>query len=104
MNGAMLIAAERERQVNVCGFSAPHDDDHDDESLVQCAVLVAGYRVRGVRAEQNYATADWVLNRANHVVLKHADDRMKQLVIAGALIAAEIDRLLRLEGSECHAG
>jgi len=41
MTGVGLIAAERERQIVGEGYSAAHDDRHDDASLVAAACCYA---------------------------------------------------------------
>jgi hypothetical protein len=41
MSGIELIAAERERQVSVEGWTPEHDDKHDSGSLVAAAVTYA---------------------------------------------------------------
>ena len=38
MDGAELIAAERQRQIAVEGFTAVHDDDHENSELL-CAAM-----------------------------------------------------------------
>jgi hypothetical protein len=81
-----LIADERQRQV-VLAWTPEHDDDHTDESL---RVNAARLAVKGTDAV--------VIDQANRCVWNcvNEPDKVRQLVIAGALIAAEIDRLQRL--------
>lgn len=64
--GASMIYAERQRQVTEEGYDAQHDDDLDRGVLIGAAVR---------RLE--------------------ADGSVDELVKAGALIAAEVDRMLR---------
>ena len=75
--GIDMITFERIRQKDVWGDS--HDDEHDAGEIA----AVAANLIDGREDE-------WGL-------LKKHPQRLRQLVIAGALIAAEIDRLLRLE-------
>jgi len=89
-DGAGMICIERNRQINECGWDDSHDDQHTDGTLAVVAAILA---VDGTDANVDDPCGRedcWGLQR------KHPD-RKKQLVIAGALIAAEIDRLLRLE-------
>ncbi len=78
-----LIAKERLRQLEQ--WSPEHDRHHDDGEL---AVRAAELAVFGTGATVSCQNPDgWGL------VEKHRDDRLRQLVIAAALIAAEIDRI-----------
>ena len=114
MNGAKLIAAERERQIKREGWTAEHDDEHSKGEMAIAAACYASpkplfvHEKRMVQmnssrgADENCYVYDrrlvedyfdpwpWDEDKRN----KH--DRLRQLVIAGALIAAEIDRLQRL--------
>ncbi|HEY1186801.1 MAG TPA: hypothetical protein VGE74_04045 [Gemmata sp.] len=97
MNGAELIAKERERQIYEKGYLAGHDDEHADGSLLIAGLLlgcdVAGHALANVDPpDLNGPWPDALLLRVRE---KHAGDAMRQLVIAGAMIAAEIDRLQR---------
>jgi len=38
---------------------------------------------------------DWFMRRANHIRTKYANDPIRRLTIAAAMLAAEIDRLMR---------
>lgn len=98
VGGAELIAAERKRQIEVEGWSPDHDDEHPDAALV-CAALSYGE----VAAEQInphfpgedrpwHTRTDWPWDGG---WWKPSDDPIRNLVKAGALIAAEIDRLQR---------
>jgi hypothetical protein len=96
-DGAALIAAERWRQVEVEGWAPKYDDLRDDGSLAGAAACLA---VEGTAGEFLWVGYGESWMRALRE--KHADgDRVRQLVIAGALIAAEIDRLQRMKGSAC---
>lgn len=108
-DGVSLIAAERRRQVGREGWSAKHDDEHEDASLAMAAALYASpeplYTVQ--KAPNSVAWTDpWPWHdqvqgaRGGwHKVpawdKRKTHPRLRQLVIAGALIAAEIDRLNR---------
>lgn len=103
--GVELIADERQRQIEKEGWTAEHDAEHICGELTDAAIMYAmrGYwkkridpmivgtedmpgimwpfRVDGFKP----STAEW------------PDGRIRDLVKAGALIAAEIDRLLNLK-------
>ena len=92
-SGVDLIAAERLRQVEVEGWTAQHDHDHPGDDLARaaaCYALPDGWRdIRGgSRRDMPYlwpwASGEWKPTPG---------DRRRELVKAGALIAAEIDRL-----------
>ena len=82
MNGAELIAAERVRQKSEEGWGSRHDDEHTNGELVAAAVAYA------LRASilWPWPSDFW-----------KPTTRIRDLTKAGALIAAEIDRLLREE-------
>ena len=86
MTGIELIAEERYDQIRK-GWSEKHDDGHTHGELAQVAAIVAA---NGTDLEIDHDEDDW------NIIRKHANDRVHQLAIAGALIAAEIDRLTRL--------
>lgn len=93
MTGAELIAAERQRQMDVEGWTPEHDAEHHGGELVQAARAYAAVHATpralidsGWAAESvgwPWAAKHW----------KPSDDPIRNLVKAGALIAAEIDRL-----------
>lgn len=99
MNGADLIAAERKRQVEQEGWSPQHDDEHDLAELLAAACCYAGITL-GMIVEDNLGSAEPVpsLWRWHPDWWKPSDDPVRNLVKAGALIAAEIDRLQRADG------
>ena len=91
--GADLIFEERERQQRV-GFTAFNDDGHTEGELIECAERI----VAGVRQDMGGTFrfgVVWPGQRAAYIRRKYAADPVRQLVKAGALIAAEIDRLIR---------
>jgi hypothetical protein len=92
MTGTELIAAERERQMRVEGWTESHDDEHDDGQMLSAAIVYA----ERVRLPESFASTlppmwPWAAKW-----WKPSDDLVRNLVKAGALIAAEIDRLQRL--------
>jgi hypothetical protein len=113
--GMELIAAERKRQLDEKGYTAAHDDQHANGELSLVAALLASpellYRKDPGNGASSYSdpwpeTWDrrWdkrpyhdKTGRPNHDVNFGTEDRIRQLEKAGALIAAEIDRLLRIQ-------
>lgn len=101
-NGIELIAAERMRQWQSEGFSFVHDDGHQLGELSEAGAAyatVASAMIRGVSAgefpaDMMTAEGKWLWEEESW---KPSDDPIRNLVKAGALIAAEIDRLLRKE-------
>jgi hypothetical protein len=89
--GAELIAAERKRQMSEEGWTPGHDDGHAECELV-CAA--ACYLNEHAKIPTVHSFIDWPWDLR---FWKPSDDPIRNLVKAGALIAAEIDRLKRLE-------
>lgn len=91
-----MIAEERGRQVKIEGWSAAHDDQYICGQLSDLAVC---YATRGYwRHPFRNPVFDMMIPSDFRDMWKPTpDDRIRELVKAGALIAAEIDRLLRLE-------
>lgn len=98
--GAERIAAERERQMLDENFDAAHDDLWDHAELV-CAALSYG-EVAAEQIDPHFPGEDrpWE-TRTDWPFINEwwrpSDDPIRNLEKAGALIAAEIDRLQRAE-------
>lgn len=91
-----LIAQERERQIEKEGFTFKHDDNWDDDELANAAACYA----------LNYKFSDkqiWDRPLVDLIWPFAPDEfkpevcRIRNLVKAGALIVAEIERLQRIE-------
>lgn len=98
--GITLIAEERERQQLVEGWGPYHDDQHKSGELVDAAeayVHAASEQARGQSLEYLKTFVDAAVIRWpwEDKWWKPSDDPVRNLVKAGALIAAEIDRLQR---------
>lgn len=94
-NGIDLIRAERHRQRKRQGdgeaYSLAHDDEHDKGEIAKAAAVYAmppEFRARNQDLVDTLRPFNW------HLKL-NSGDRIRELVKAGALIAAEIDRLQR---------
>lgn len=92
MNGVLLIAEERERQETQEGWTAEHDAEHTHAELTVAALAYATQAAGQIVAETEDVTPPgfwpWDVSW-----WKPSDDPIRNLVKAGALIAAEIDRL-----------
>jgi hypothetical protein len=92
--GIQIIALERERQLNEEKFDAKRDDAYVHNELAMAATcyarpyneLLPGSRI-----------GNWPDTWSEQWWKPSPDDRVRELSKAGALIAAEIDRLNRLE-------
>jgi len=115
--GVALIAKERARQVEVEGWSTEHDDQHRAGGLAMAAICYAAPKRVFVKSKgRNGAVSfddpwpwdDMYDKRMRTATVKASknfgipdpkeytpEERLDMLVKAGALIAAEIDRLLR---------
>lgn len=93
--GAELIAAERRRQVEAEGWAPEHDDEHTKAELARAAHR---YLTRAIDRSGwplgGFGSLGWPWSES---WWKPSDDPIRNLVKAGALIAAEIDRLQRAE-------
>lgn len=90
-DGASLIAAERIRQITEEGWTAEHDDLHEIGEMALAAICYASSHLHWFPIDIEKAwpwSWEW---------WKPKDD-ITNLVRAGALIAAEIDRLKRIQG------
>lgn len=92
--GAALIMRERERQVDEEHWTAEHDATHIDGELVQAAISYLEWAAEESDGTVNIAPLRWPF-RGNEWKPTEDDPPIRELVKAGALIAAEIDRLQR---------
>jgi len=95
--GIELITEERQRQITKEGWTLKHDDEHDYNQLTDLAMC---YLTNPETREEEFGLEEpppffpyewdrkWWKPTPN--------DRIRELQKAGALIAAEIDRLQRL--------
>lgn len=94
LTGVEMITAERERQVTEEGHSDAHDDEHDRGEIIAAAIAYAAVAERQVCGGESMPDVEvsWPLERSSW---KPKGQPIRNLVRAGALIAAEIDRLRR---------
>lgn len=100
--GIDRIRQERLRQMAMEGYSPDHDDSHDNGELRDAAWSYLDFlrvthlcgEVIGIPAQWPWETESFKCDPENPV---------RALVKAGALIAAEIDRLERLAATESDA-
>ena len=96
--GAMAIAKERSRQIEEEGWTTTHDTQHiKGELAIAGACYAFDYIGDAYKAEGCYQVAgDFWPWEGGSMKTTHKD-YIRQLVKAGALIAAEIDRLQRIK-------
>lgn len=96
--GAMVIARERTRQVEKKGWSAEHDAQHIKGELALAGACYAFDYVGNAYDNEGcvQVAGDFWPWEGGSMKTTHGD-AIKQLTKAGALIAAEIDRLLTKE-------
>lgn len=105
--GAQLIAEERQRQITELCWSDAHDDLHQSGELNDAAIgyaQAAAYQARGesiefLRSAVPAAEIRWPWEDS---WWKPSESQIRNLVKAGALIAAEIDRLQRVTPRKLH--
>jgi hypothetical protein len=113
--GVERIAAERKRQVEEEGWSPEHDDEHEDGELGLVAALYATPIRLYAKQENSGWTAfhdpwpgswdtEWDKRPPLGNEVASVATRIRMLEKAGALIAAEIDRLLRAAPADGRKG
>lgn len=95
MDGVELIKAERQRQIESEDWTPEHDDEHQTGEISRAAI---SYATRGFY--QTYSNGKVVIDSTlgwpwDIAWFKPSPDPVRNLVKAGALIAAEIDRIQR---------
>jgi hypothetical protein len=105
-SGIDLIHAERLRQISVEGWTPEHDDGHSRGEMMSAAVDYVAECKRILRdheplVDERGLPFGWPWQK---LWWKPSPDPIRNLVKAGALIAAEIDRLQRAQKKEAaHA-
>lgn len=94
--GIEIIAEERQRQIAIKGWTPEHDNEQNNSQLALAAAAYA------LPESVVYPTSEWITDREEIYPFDYyswrpsPDNRVRELAKAGALIAAEIDRLQRL--------
>lgn len=102
--GIDLVAEERQRQIEQLGFSGNHDSQFTAGEIALAAACYACDPVPIYRHEESHRGHEFTRMTpfgAAPVNTKHTE--LRKMIIAGALVVAEIDRLLaeeKLEASE----
>jgi hypothetical protein len=98
-NAMRDVAAERQRQIEAEGYDQDHDDEHVNDEI---AALACFYAMPPGAREWDTSSTGYGL-RLGDAILPHGwasiedGDRRRELVKAGALILAEIERLDRID-------
>jgi hypothetical protein len=82
------VRAERQRQIAGEGYHPDRDDEHDRDELVRAAVMYAMHGVPG----PGHGPHMWPWRERS---FRPKEDRRRNLVIAAALLLAELERLER---------
>lgn len=93
-SGAGLAAAERQRQVDVEGYSLVHDAGHADAELAMAAVAYAENAIDVLLDNPAAEDGAAVLWPWHEDYWKPSTDPVRTLVKAAALLIAQIDREL----------
>jgi hypothetical protein len=105
MTGVDIIATERQRQINVEGWNLEDDDDkHPEGQLARAAENYVRFAAepdvaRDYQRKNGHTPGGWPWHWSwwKPSQGNSPADRIRELAKAGALIAAEIDRLQRTE-------
>lgn len=110
-SGIELIAAERERQITAEGWTPDHDDKHDCFEITDAAMcylsvagpVSAGAKIGDIKPYNlDFTTGEpqWPWEEESW---KPSQNPIHNLVKAGALIVAEIERIQRREAGKGEA-
>ena len=99
--GIELIAEERQRQIDVEGYSEQHDSQHPTSELIYAAIAYIESAKVGINCMEMGNTEENEIMRRKTEMGRHypygwtfkPSTNVRDLVKAGALIAAAIDRL-----------
>ena len=93
LNAVQRIVAERQRQQRVEGFDLAHDDEHTNGELAGAAACYAAGAL--LANAQGLQAWPWWDGNGHPQWFKLTGDRERDLEKAGALILAELERLIR---------
>lgn len=89
-SGIELISKERKRQIEELGFDYSNDSLYTNNELADaaaCYAILPNLKLRGIAKKLREVLWPW--NKTSYKPTP--DDRVRELVKAGALIAAQID-------------
>ncbi len=93
MTGIEAIAAERKRQVEAEGWTPEHDRQHKEGELALAAICYA----TPLRFRSVWAVVGKLWPWSSYWWKPTPNDRKREIVKAGALLAAEYNRLVAAE-------
>ena len=92
MSNAMeLFKAERQRQINVEGWTPGHDDEHADGEMMRAAMIYLHHGTDKQADTANGVPIGWPWS----IEWWKPKDRRSNLIRAGALMLAERERIVR---------
>jgi hypothetical protein len=91
--GIELIAEERQRQIEKEGWTPEHDAHHDTGDLALAAAAYASAELYRRTTSEGYDNTPHIWPFERKWWKPTPENRIRELQKAGALIAAEIDRL-----------
>ena len=92
--GVSLVGKERQRQITEEGYSFEHDDKEDSHQLSDAAAV---YACHASARHSLLHLWPWAKEYLKPDKDNTIDGRIRELTKAGALVCAEIDRLVRLK-------
>jgi hypothetical protein len=96
--GVELIAEERQRQVKEEGYTPEHDSLHDGGEIALSAACYAAYPLEIFKKlEYDMQVHFKQLIPFDQYKIDESKSEIRRMIIAGALIAAEIDRLQAID-------
>lgn len=110
--GAALVMQERERQIGRKGYTAAHDDGHDNGELAFSAAAFVIQHLSHLEESHGEYEEPWATiwnGMALHMDWHGVGCNFKwkgpihSLTVAGALICAEIDRLIRADAARAES-
>lgn len=106
-NGIELIAEERQEQIEKHGKTSDHDDKYSKEELANAAVVCLDdelyWKEEDIHGPESGCITFHVCRMdEKEWKLPLGKGRIHQLKVAGALIAAEIDRIQRIKKKTRH--
>lgn len=95
---AALIRQERQRQINVEGWTHAHDNEHADGEMLRAAVIYLHYGTDRAAPMNGDKPMGWPWD----AMWWKPKSRERNLERAGALCIAETERLMRAEKPYSH--